>query len=159
MQGNEFDIHVFHSKKIVLLGDFMVDEYLQGEVSRISPEAPVPVVNVTKKQERLGGAGNVVLNLTALGAKVAVITYLGQDRGGDLIINRLKRTGVNVSGILQGPDAVTSIKTRVTAQNQQLLRYDQETVRNVPEIFSVFIKEHIDKLLDDADAVIISDYG
>ena len=111
-------------QKVIVFGDFMVDEYLQGSVSRVSPEAPVPVVLVQKQSRRLGGAGNVVLNLKALGAQATAVGLIGADTNGDWLIGQLKASGVDASGILRTRGIVTCTKTRITAQHQQLLRYD-----------------------------------
>ncbi len=159
MQSIDFDIGQFRDKKVVVFGDLMVDEYLQGTVSRISPEAPVPVVHVRSRSKRLGGAGNVVLNLCALGARVSVVGFLGDDTEGNWLVEHLAGYGVNSDGLLQSEKTVTSIKTRVTAQNQQLLRYDSEIVKDAPAEFEDFLTEKADDVLQNACAVIISDYG
>lgn len=159
MHNIEFDISSFRGKKIVVFGDFMIDEYLDGSVSRISPEAPVPVVHVKSNTRRLGGAGNVVRNLSALGASVAAVSYIGNDSDGKWLMERLNGYGIDISGIVQGDDTITSIKTRVTAQNQQLLRYDREIVKDAPESYVEKLSQIINGVLSDACAVIISDYG
>ena len=133
MQVIQFDINKFRNTKIVVFGDMMIDEYLSGDVSRISPEAPVPVVHIKSKEKRLGGAGNVVRNLCALGASVSAVSFIGDDTDGDWLINRLKGYTVDTDGIVKSKETITSIKTRVTSQNQQLLRYDCENVKNAPD--------------------------
>lgn len=156
---SHFDISNFCGKKIVVFGDFMIDEYLDGSVSRISPEAPIPIVRIKSRTRRVGGAGNVVRNLLALGANVAAIGYISHDENGNWLIERLKEYGADVSGMIQSDDAITSIKTRVTAQNQQLLRYDKEVVKEVPGSVAEKLSSIISDILSDASALIISDYG
>jgi len=155
----DFDISNFKGKKVVVFGDYMIDEYLDGSVSRISPEAPVPVVRVGSRVRSLGGAGNVIRNLSALGAKVVAVGYISHDADGNWLIEQLKGYDTDVSGMIQSEDAVTGIKTRVTSQNQQLIRYDKEVVKDVPDSFVETLSEIIYKSLSEANAVIISDYG
>lgn len=159
MSSIQFDINNFKNATIVVYGDMMVDEYLSGDVSRISPEAPVPVVHVKKETKRLGGAGNVVRNLCALGANVLPISCIGKDPSGDWLIDCFKEFGLDTSGLIQDSNTVTGIKTRVTSQNQQLLRYDHEIIKEVPGSFIDWLTENISKYLSRANAVIISDYG
>lgn len=147
------------SQKVIVFGDFMVDEYLQGSVSRISPEAPVPVVLVQEQNRRLGGAGNVVLNLEALGARATAIGLIGADANGDWLIDQLKASGVDISGMLRTNSIITCTKTRITAQHQQLLRYDREVIQNAGTDFLSFLSAEINHLIKDACAIIISDYG
>lgn len=154
-----FDINKFKKAKIVVFGDMMIDEYLSGDVSRISPEAPVPVVHIQQETKRLGGAGNVVRNLCALGADVIPISCIGNDISGKWLIKRFKEYNLNTRGIIENNDSVTGIKTRVTSQNQQLLRYDREIIKNVPYSFTKWLSENVSELISGADAVIISDYG
>lgn len=146
-------------QKVLVFGDYMVDEYLQGSVSRISPEAPVPIVHVCASCQRLGGAGNVVLNLKALGTKVCTVGFLGCDPEGDWIIEQLNACGVDYSGMMRLASAVTCKKTRVTAQNQQLIRCDREVIQDASDDFLRFLHQRINGLLEEMDAVIISDYG
>lgn len=154
-----FDINRFKDAKIVVYGDMMVDEYLSGDVSRISPEAPVPVVHVKNETKRLGGAGNVVRNLCALGADVIPISCIGEDLSGEWLISRFKEYDLDTSGLVQDADTVTGIKTRVTSQNQQLLRYDREVIKDVPSSFIHWLEDNISQYISRANAVIISDYG
>lgn len=148
-----------NDKRILVFGDFMVDEYLYGSASRISPEAPVPVVAVKRRESRLGGAGNVVRNLFALGAKVSAVTYIGADANGNWIKTQMEAMGVNCDGIVQSDEIITTIKTRITAKNQQLLRCDNELNVELPTCFLEFLKTNIREWLADTCAVIISDYG
>ena len=159
MSNIRFDINKFKSAKIVVYGDMMVDEYFSGDVSRISPEAPVPIVSVKKETKRLGGAGNVIRNLCALGADVMPISCIGQDASGEWLINRFCEYDLDVSGVVRDGSLITSIKTRVTAQNQQLLRYDREVIQDVPDTFIDWLKRSITGYISKANAVIISDYG
>lgn len=159
MSNIQFDINKFKDAKIVVYGDMMVDEYLSGDVSRISPEAPVPVVCIKNETKRLGGAGNVVRNLCALGADVIPISCIGKDESGEWLVNRFTEYGLDISGLLQNDRVVTSIKTRVTSQNQQLLRYDREIIQDVPSDFTDWLKDNVLKYISKANAVIISDYG
>lgn len=154
-----FDINKFKKARIVVFGDMMIDEYLSGDVSRISPEAPVPVVHIQSETKRLGGAGNVVRNLCALGADVVPVSCIGNDASGEWLINRFKEYGLNISGIIQSADSVTGIKTRVTSHNQQLIRYDREIIKNAPDGFTEWLSENASIFISNADAVIISDYG
>lgn len=159
MSNITFDINKFKEAKIVVFGDMMVDEYLSGDVSRISPEAPVPVVHVKKGTKRLGGAGNVVRSLCALGAQVVPISCIGNDESGDWLVNRFKEYDLDTSGLVQNECCVTSIKTRVTSHNQQLLRYDRELIKDVPDAFLDWLENNITGYIFKANAVIISDYG
>jgi D-glycero-beta-D-manno-heptose-7-phosphate kinase len=145
--------------RILVLGDLMVDEYIWGNVSRISPEAPVPVVNVTSESLRLGGAGNVVNNIHSLGGKVWLCGVVGNDAMGRKLIHDLRRMGVDTRGIIVEPERVTTVKTRIIAQHQQVVRYDREVARpiqpaSIRQVLS-FIEENVDQL----DAILISDYA
>lgn len=159
MEEVRFNLERIVGKKVLVFGDLMVDEYLQGSASRISPEAPVPVVHVQKVIQRLGGAGNVVLNLRALGAEVGVVSCIGNDKNGDWIADTLRNYQVDTAGILKSDSRITSVKTRVTAQNQQLLRYDREKVSEVGAEFTAFLQRSISQFMLGCCVVIISDYG
>ncbi len=159
MADIQFDINKFKAARIVVFGDMMIDEYLSGNVSRISPEAPVPVVHIQSETKRLGGAGNVVRNLCALGANVIPISCIGNDASGEWLINRFKEYNLDTRGIIQSDNSVTGIKTRVTSQNQQLLRYDREIIKNAPDSFIEWLSKNASGFIFNANAVIISDYG
>lgn len=116
------DLHV------VVVGDVMLDNYWWGDVERISPEAPVPVVNIKKKESRLGGAANVALNCKSLGAKVSLAAVLGKDADGDLLIQLAKEAGLETGMLMQSEARQTTTKTRVLSRNQQMMRLDDEQI-------------------------------
>ena len=116
----------FNSLNVLIIGDVMVDSYLWGRVSRISPEAPVPIVAVTKKERRLGGAANVALNIQALGANPILCSVIGVDYEGQALLDLLKQQKLSQKGILKSRDRITTVKTRVIGNHAQLLRVDDE---------------------------------
>src|SRR4051812_30362264 len=116
----------FSKLNVLIIGDVMIDSYLWGKVSRISPEAPVPIVAVGKKERRLGGAANVALNVQALGANPILCSVIGVDYEGQAFLDLLKTQKLSQKGILKSRDRVTTVKTRVMGNNAQLLRVDEE---------------------------------
>lgn len=116
----------FNDLKVAVVGDVMIDAYLKGKVNRISPEAPVPVVSLTKSEQRLGGASNVALNLVALGSQPIMCSCVGNDLDAKLLIELLKNAGISDEGLVFSPDRMTTVKTRVLGNNQHLLRIDAE---------------------------------
>lgn len=145
--------------KALVLGDFMLDEYIIGDVRRISPEAPVPVIEVKSQNIRLGGAGNVINNILSLGAKARVLTCLGDDKLAESLLEQLTDTGAETQFIQKSKEVSTIIKTRVVSKNQQFLRYDREVVKDHPQSYQQYVKENIEKIFDGIDVVLISDYG
>ena len=123
----------FSNLNVLVIGDLMIDAYTWGKVTRISPEAPVPVVNATKKEIRLGGAGNVVRNLVSLGAKPYVVSVVGADEMGKSLKDLLQNEGVEVRGIVTDATRPTTVKERIIAGSQQLLRIDSEVDSLVSE--------------------------
>jgi rfaE bifunctional protein kinase chain/domain len=117
----------FSKLKVIVAGDAMVDSYLWGAVDRISPEAPVPVVAISKKEDRLGGAANVALNLKELGAVPLLCSVIGKDHSGKLLLQALKKNKIRTDGILLSTNRITTVKTRVLSKSHQLIRYDSET--------------------------------
>lgn len=117
----------FDRIKVGVIGDMMLDTYLWGHVDRISPEAPVPVVSLERREERIGGAGNVALNLASLGAKVAAFSVLGADPDGERLEGLLREEGIDTKYLLTSKDRITTTKARVMGRNQQMLRLDSET--------------------------------
>lgn len=143
---------------ILVVGDLMLDVYLWGGAERISPEAPVPVVAVTKETKSLGGAGNVVANLITLGAKVCVSSILGGDEAAKVIKQELERAGADTSAIFEDASRVTSLKTRVMAGSHQIVRFDKETKEEINEINEAKIVEFASQNGSKFDAILLSDY-
>jgi len=137
----------------------MIDEYVWGNVDRISPEAPVQVVAVSSEKYTLGGAGNVANNLVSLGAKVALLSVVGTGKDGKLLLNNLRDLGVDTRGIIQEKGRPTTKKTRIIAEHQQVLRIDRETKKEVSQITSAALLEQAEKIIPEADVILISDYG
>ena len=144
---------------ILVVGDLMIDHYLWGDCDRISPEAPVQVVNVAKETAVLGGAGNVVNNLHTLGASVSVASVIGQDEIGRELTLMLKSLGVKTEGLVTQEGRKTSKKSRVIASNQQILRYDKESKEDISSESVDKIVSAIKKDLFLYDMIILSDYG
>lgn len=148
----------FNGLKVLVVGDVMIDAYYFGKVERISPEAPVPVVAVDKKENRLGGAANVAMNLVALGAKPIVCSVVGNDKDGDDLIDLFHQHGVGTSGIIKSKDRVTTVKLRVISQATQMLRIDSEDTKSISTVESFELVKRIHELLIDADVLIFEDY-
>ena len=121
----------FDQIKAGVIGDMMLDTYLWGHVERISPEAPVPVVALERRENRIGGAGNVALNLSSLGAKVTAFSVLGADPDGERLEGLLRDEGINTDYLLTSADRITTNKARVMGRNQQMLRLDSETTADL----------------------------
>ena len=153
------DLSRFSDCQVLVIGDLMLDEYLWGDVDRISPEAPVPIVSINREDFRPGGAGNVINNLVALGATVYATGITGADRLGEALIKRLKKSGVATEGIVRADDRPTIRKTRIIAADHQVLRVDREKIAPVPDRFMAPILRYIEKQIPEVDAVIVSDYG
>jgi rfaE bifunctional protein kinase chain/domain len=149
----------FSQAKIFVIGDIILDEYVWGDVSRISPEAPVPVVAVTQETKMLGGAANVIHNLATLGASPVLCGVIGEDRAGHEIITKIKEMGLKTDGIVPERDRPTSVKTRVVAQNQQVVRFDRERRSDISPESLGRILDIIKKNLDTIDGIVVSDYG
>ena len=150
----------FSSLNILIIGDVMMDTYLWGTVDRISPEAPVPVVSVTKKENRLGGAANVALNIQSLGAKPVVCAVVGDDQDGLEFFKLLDKQGLSKEGILTIPGRITTVKTRVIGHNQQIVRVDAETDEQISEKYENLAFGRIQEILSkqSIDAIIFEDY-
>ena len=153
------DISKFDQCRLLVVGDLMLDEYLWGEVDRISPEAPVQVVAIQKEDFALGGAGNVVNNVVALGGKVSAVGVIGTGRNGQLLLNMFNDLGVNTKGIIQEPGRITTQKTRIIAANQHVLRIDRETQQDISITSLEEITRFIEDKMPDIDVILISDYG
>ncbi|MCF8429670.1 MAG: D-glycero-beta-D-manno-heptose-7-phosphate kinase [Bacteroidia bacterium] len=151
-------INQFENIPVLVIGDVMIDAYLFGNVERISPEAPVPIVAVNKKENRLGGAANVALNLVALGAKPILCSVIGNDLEGNDLLNLLQDNNIDASGIIKSNDRITTIKTRVISQNHQMIRIDNEDATNLNQAQSSLLIDKIKELLPLAKIVIFEDY-
>jgi len=145
-------------KTILVVGDLMIDEYISGKVTRISPEAPVPVLEVREEWSLPGGAANVALNIQCLGANAIIAGYVGEDRSGDELIDMLKKADVDVSAIVYSKDVCTTVKTRVLTECQQIVRFDREKILEKPNGCEVKLRQKISELIDNVDAIIIEDY-
>lgn len=144
---------------ILVIGDLMIDHYLWGSCDRISPEAPVQVVNVKKESSVLGGAGNVINNLFALGAKVDVISVMGDDAVANELKSLLEKIEVSSSNLIVEENRKTSKKSRLIASQQQVLRYDMESIDDISEQSSNKILENLKSNIKKYDSIILSDYG
>ncbi len=144
---------------VLVYGDFMVDKYIHGDVKRISPEAPVPVLNVTGKERKFGGAGNVVSNLLALGVKVYVAGFTGNDEDGMWLTNTFAEMGADTTYIENVNGLQTVIKTRITSRNQQFIRLDEEKTEKITTALEARIQSRVVDMLQRVDVVILSDYG
>jgi len=149
----------FGRVRLLVVGDVMLDEYLWGEVDRVSPEAPVPVVHVKRESRALGGAGNVVRNAVAMGADTFFCTVVGDDPAGDRIIDLLKDLGVAPDGTLRVEGRPTTRKTRVEARSQQMLRFDHETRIPLPAPVVRRMLRAVEALLPRIQGVVLEDYG
>ena len=149
----------FKKSMTLVLGDIMLDRFIWGRVSRISPEAPVPVVEVECETAMLGGAANVANNLVSLGGNVMMCGVVGDDATGKEVISRLNELNVDTTGIVIEMDRPTSVKTRIIAHDQQVVRYDRERKIPLKAKSTKNILDFIDKKKGNLSALIISDYG
>ncbi|HJQ25648.1 MAG TPA: D-glycero-beta-D-manno-heptose-7-phosphate kinase [Blastocatellia bacterium] len=149
----------FADRRIVVLGDLMLDEFIWGRVRRISPEAPVPVVEVERQTLVLGGAGNVAANLVALGAQAVPVGVAGADTNADRLRAALGEVGIASDGVVVDPARTTTLKTRIIAHNQQVVRADRESRAPIAQAIEEAIIAHFTRALDGADAVVVSDYN
>jgi rfaE bifunctional protein kinase chain/domain len=155
----KLDFSRFDQCRVLVVGDLMLDEYVWGSVERISPEAPVPVLSVTREEFTLGGAGNVAKNLAALGAGVAVAGVVGRDSQGEKLRAELAKLGVDGDAVVDEPKRPTTRKTRIIAEHQQVLRIDRETTNEISAASTDALLRRANKLLNTVDVLLISDYG
>ncbi|MFN3740095.1 MAG: D-glycero-beta-D-manno-heptose-7-phosphate kinase [Thermodesulfovibrionales bacterium] len=159
MKQTEKVIERFSKSSILVVGDLILDRYIWGKVSRISPEAPVPVVEVTKEDFLLGGATNVAANIVSLGGRVSVAGVTGNDRARDVLIRLMEERGIDTSGVVTD-ERPTTVKTRVIAHHQQVVRFDKEDHSKINsdllKKILTYVYEKIKK--GNIDAIIISDY-
>ncbi|MEM6321635.1 MAG: bifunctional ADP-heptose synthase [Bacteroidota bacterium] len=161
MQQIEQTIRAFRKLKILVIGDVMLDCYLYGSVQRISPEAPVPVVNLTEKDYRLGGAANVSLNIKALGAKPFLLSVVGDDENGKKLLELLPSADLSNKYVETSVRRKTTTKTRIIAQNQQVVRLDEEDCVDVNAAEKNALLTHLKNILDSNDihAILFQDYN
>ncbi len=149
----------FSDSSIVVVGDIIMDEYIWGDVSRISPEAPVPVVDIRDETKMLGGAANVLNNIASLGGKSILCGVVGDDATGQEIVDRVKNLGLRTDGIVRESGRPTSIKTRVVAHNQQVVRFDRECRKKLASESVKRIIDFIRQMEEGYNAIIVADYG
>ncbi len=152
-------MHRFADCRLLVIGDLMIDEYVWGEVDRISPEAPVQVVSVIREDLTLGGAGNVVNNLRTLGARVSVAGVVGTAADGDRLIAMFKQLKVDCRGVVQEAERPTTRKTRIIASNQHVLRVDRETKHDISPASFDRLVSFMETVMPDIDVVLVSDYN
>ena len=152
-------LKAFQKLKVLVVGDIILDQYIWGKVERICPEAPVPVVEVTKTDNRLGGAGNVVSNLAELGISVSVAGVIGDDPEGALVRDLCSHRNVETVGLLSDSNYPTSTKTRVIAHAQQVVRIDREKRKTQSEQALSSLQGYLHESLETFDAIVLSDYG
>lgn len=148
----------FDRSCVLVIGDLMTDQYLYGTVTRISPEAPVPVVNLEREVFELGGAANAVNNIINLGGVVDAVGVIGKEDAGKILLNLLRERNVNTDGIILSEDRPTTVKTRVIGNGNHIVRLDKETRKNIGTETSEQIIEHIRSRIEKYDAILISDY-
>jgi rfaE bifunctional protein kinase chain/domain len=148
----------FDTLTALVIGDVMIDSYLWGKVDRISPEAPVPVVSLKNRESRLGGAANVALNLKSLGAKTIMCSVVGNDKESETLIQMFEEQNIDVRGIIHSKDRPTTIKHRILAGSQHLLRIDSETTKPISDAQSNQLINKVKELALEADVIIFEDY-
>jgi rfaE bifunctional protein kinase chain/domain len=146
-------------RKALVIGDLMLDTYTIGKVRRISPEAPVAVLQVQQEESRPGGAGNVILNLVSLGIETVAVGRIGQDAAGETLCQALANEKVNIQGIVIQPGFSTPVKNRIIADNQQIVRVDYEKITPIPELLEQQVIDSLPRLFEGIHVVAISDYG
>ena len=160
MDKNRFDqiSSSFSQQSILVIGDVMLDKFMWGNASRISPEAPVPIISVNKISHSPGGAANVALNLSKLSANVQILGIVGDDNEGAILEDTLLKNGVKTQFITDAKISTTT-KTRIIAHGQQVVRTDYEDIRDVNSDQIKFLKDILDKIISEIDAIIIQDYN
>ena len=150
----------FNGLRILVIGDVMLDAYVMGKVNRISPEAPVPIVSLENEDARIGGAGNVALNLLALGAKPIICGVIGEDSSGDKLLNLFEKNGILTDGLVKSMARKTTVKTRVISNKQQLLRIDSESTFPLLESEGIKLNDTIQNIINQGvDGIIFEDYN
>ena len=151
----------FNSCKVLVIGDVMVDSYLIGKVDRISPEAPVPVVALKKRDNMLGGAANVALNIKSLGGEAILCSVIGNDKQGDILLNLMQGEGLNTNGIIRSSDRITTTKFRIISNRMQMLRVDEEIDTDLNNADTEALMNCVKQLVaqNKPDVIIFQDYN
>jgi rfaE bifunctional protein kinase chain/domain len=158
MESPEKIVESFRKLNVLIIGDVMLDSYIWGAVERISPEAPVPIINVRKKDFRLGGAANVALNIHALGATPILCALIGDDEDGKKLLQRLDDKEISKDGIVTSSFRPTTVKTRIIASQQHVVRVDEESDKVVNQDEEKLLLERIEKLMPASHVVVFEDY-
>lgn len=148
----------FSEQRVMVVGDLMLDTYLWGDAERISPEAPVPVIRVRDVNHNPGGAANVALNVSTLSAQASVLGIVGEDNEGKKLSTLLQNSGIDTTGIIFVPDRPTTVKTRIIAHNQQVVRTDREARSVINHEIRRVMNERLDQILPHVQGIIIEDY-
>ncbi len=151
----------FNKLTIMIIGDVMVDSYLWGKVERISPEAPIPIVALRRREDRMGGAANVAMNIKSMGAKPVLCSVIGEDNKGTNFLDLLKKEKIPTYGILQSPQRITTTKFRIFGNNTQMLRVDEEVEHDLSEKDNTRLLSTIENILakEKIDGIIFQDYN
>ncbi|MBN1823585.1 MAG: D-glycero-beta-D-manno-heptose-7-phosphate kinase [Endomicrobiales bacterium] len=149
----------FSRQRILVIGDLMMDKFIWGRVSRISPEAPVPVVEITRESQAFGGAGNVANNIISLGGRALIVGVVGDDFNAEQLRKQFKARNIDTAGIVADGARPTIMKMRIIAQNQQVVRVDKELKGNFEAAVTKKIVGNIEEFATEVDGIIISDYG
>jgi len=152
-------VNRFSKKKIIVIGDLLLDQFIWGEVSRISPEAPVPVVWVKDEGFMPGGACNVASNIAKLGGKAFLVGIVGEDEKAEILKDKLDKQGISTEGIFSDHNRPTILKTRVIAHHQQVVRIDRENIEQISNKYLRKIQDYLEANIKNADGIIIEDYG
>ncbi len=153
-------VESFKGKRILVIGDVMIDAYLQGKVNRVSPEAPVPIVSFSSHEERLGGAANVALNIAALDAIPILTSVIGNDAEGTRLLELMKKRDMPISGMVRSNNRITTVKTRVIGNNQHLLRVDKEQTNPISTSEEQDLITRVKEICETGvDAIIFEDYN
>ncbi len=159
IQQIESFIHKIQQQRILVIGDLMLDQFIWGKVNRISPEAPVPVVQVTHESAYPGGAANVARNIADFGGKATICGMVGSDIHGKELMALLGQSRINTGGVIINKDYTTIVKTRIIARQQQVVRVDRESIQPLSFAMYADMPEKLEQIIRNSDAVIIEDYG
>ena len=149
----------FSKKKILVIGDLMLDTYLWGHSERISPEAPVPIIQVNKVEHNLGGAANVALNLSSLGCEVYLIGIIGSDPEGEILKNLLDQSNIDFTPLVEFDSRPTTVKSRIISHDQQVIRTDRELTHDLSDESNNELQGLVSSIINDVDGIILEDYN